>query len=200
MNVSRRLLRRRVSSRTRPALIIDSRTRCVLRWRDARRLRERRARRRLRGLWLLTLLLAVLTSLHGAQARDVYRCANGDGPIVYADKPCADESRMRVLTLDEAPPSRKPTPAQRDEARRIATWERQSHANLPASLGGSPPKSTRDAAKMRASERPASRASADPCAQARDAREKAYRERGNRMGFDERRRLQDQLNLACANS
>lgn len=175
----------------------DSRGICVARLRRKRMRNEQRAHRQVLGLWLLTVLLAMLTTIQGAQAREVYRCQRGGGPVVFADKPCGAAADTRVLDLAEPTPPKKPSRAQLDEQRRIAAWERQSSAHLPPTLGGTPAKATTPAAP-RAPPRATPKPVEDECARSRHAREQAYRERGNSMGFNERRALQDRMDMACA--
>ena len=152
---------------------------------------------------LLVLALLALPIL--ADAREIYRCRTPDGALRFGDTPCpvaATEPAM-VTLRDPTPAERRRDSAQAEarargyaeaEARRIAQLDAEAASRLPPTLGGS-------------ARAPAARATAqhaqnpDPkeraCAGAKASRDKAYRERGNEMNFDERRRLQDAVGAAC---
>jgi len=153
----------------------------------------------------LLVLIAALALPCAAGAREVYRCRTPDGALRFGDTPCpvaAAETAM-VTLRDPTPAERRRDSAQAEarargyadaEARRIAQLEAEATSRLPPTLGGS-------------ARAPAARATAqhaqnpDPkehaCAGAKANRDKAYRERGNKMNFDERRRLQDAVGTAC---
>jgi hypothetical protein len=123
----------------------------------------------------------------------------------FGDTPCdVAAPEQSTLTLrDPTPEQRKQDAALAEtrartyaqaESRRIAQLESDAASRLPVSLGGS----AKPVAKTTASARAAA---PDPkqraCASAKSKRDKAYREHGNDMDFDARRRLQDQMSAAC---
>lgn len=147
----------------------------------------------IRGLCLLLLLALPAPA---ARAGEIHACRDAQGARVFQDRPCAaDATALGVRPIAaraEDPGARR---VAREEARRIAAWERASRARLAPSLGGhAAPAGARGAPSGR---RSTSRAASDACAKAREAREAAYRRDGNRMGFDRRRALQDAVINAC---
>ena len=169
-------------------------------------------------------LLAALALSSSLPAREVHRCVTDDGALRFGDTPCpaAAGAQSTVTLADPSPEQRRRAQADAatrarsyadGEARRIAALDAASASRLPVSLGGAertartnviaPARSGRAAEsnrdpRQRAQPRPVSKAGeARACDAARTRRERAYREHGNDMGFDARRRLQDALAAAC---
>lgn len=140
--------------------------------------------------------LFLLPCLAPAAGAEVHLCRDAQGARVYQDQPCeagATALGVRTLEVPVADPSAQRVA--REEAARIAAWERASRERLAPSLGGktTPARSTGGGRGAGA----APRGAPDACAQARATRDAAYRREGNRMGFDRRRALQDALTEAC---
>jgi hypothetical protein len=152
---------------------------------------------------LFTVALLALPML--ADAREVYRCRTPDGALRFGDTPCnaAAVDPALVTLRDPTAAERRRDSAQAEararayaeaDARLVAQLEADAAGRLPASLGGS----ARPAAGRRTMQRaPKPEPKERACAAARADRDKAYRERGNEMDFDERRRLQDRKVSAC---
>ena len=138
--------------------------------------------------------IAFLACTGPAAAGEIHQCRSPTGGIVYQDRPCAaGQQPLSTRAVDEAAPSATARAAARAEQQRIAAWERASRDRLAPSLGGR----ASPAARASAPATPSRAAPRDACAQARAAREDAYRRDGNRMDFDRRRALQDAVTAAC---
>lgn len=141
-------------------------------------------------------LLLLALAPGAACPAEIHACRDATGARVFQDHPCAADAATLAVrpmaTAGEAPAAER---AAREEARRIAAWERASRARLAPSLGGHAAPAAARGAPSRAGAPP--RAAPDACASARAARETAYRREGNRMGFDRRRALQDAVSDAC---
>lgn len=138
-------------------------------------------------------LLPCLAPVAGAE---VHLCRDALGARVYQDQPCgAGATALGVRRLDAPAADPSAQRAARDEAARIAAWERASRERLAPSLGGK----ARPGRGMGGGRGAGavSREAPDACAQARATRDAAYRRDGNRMDFDRRRALQDALIEAC---
>lgn len=143
--------------------------------------------------WLPVFLLPCLAP---AAAADVHLCRDAQGARVFQDRPCEpDATALGVRTLEAPAADPSARRVAREEAARIAAWERASRERLAPSLGGkaTPARSTGGGRGAGA----APRGAPDACAQARETRDAAYRRDGNRMGFDRRRALQDAVIEAC---
>ena len=158
---------------------------------------------------IAALLLAAILAAPAAEAREVYRCRAASGAVAYQDAPCgAASSDSQLLVLSDHPldaPSQQTARVARQAAeyadldrRRAQELDAQVRAELPRSLGGHSdvqPAKSRHASQARAKAVRAPAASA--CEKARAKRDLAYREHGNTMNFDARRRLQDHLISVC---
>jgi len=159
--------------------------------------------------WVL--IAASAAPCSDATAREVHRCVDARGAIAFQDRPCTQKGTTGELLVLPDHPADAPALARRaaelrarasaeSDLRIQERWNRESQSRLPVSLGGSPPRAQPTArqvspARYDAGEDrgPGTRA----CERARRTREQAYRERGNSMNFDTRRRLQDELHDAC---
>ena len=149
----------------------------------------------------LLILCGFLSASFDSGARELYECVRPGAARSFQDVPCAgSDARQNVRVLREpseqeaARIKRASAVHEHADAQFVARFERTTLASLPESLGGPP---APRGARVSHAPRRDRRETLSACEQARSRREQAYRRDGNRMGFDERRKLQDAMTDAC---
>lgn len=123
-------------------------------------------------------LAGCLAAAGGAAAQTVQKCIAGDGAVTFTSDACAGGERL-AARYDAVP---EPASAPAATPSSPAAGAERPRARTPA---------RRQAAPSRARRGP------DPCAKAREARERTLRRVGLKRTFDLLRRLDDEVWAAC---
>lgn len=142
----------------------------------------------MRSLTLIIVLAAITPPSHAGK---LFACRDAAGHLSFIDHGCADARERREIAIATAPATVKAVSDA--DAKQIAAWAKASRSRLPASLGGT----SRSGGTIAVRQRGKASDRADACATARGAQAEAERERSFHMGFDERRRLSDDVLSAC---